>query len=192
LFDEELSFQWSPVPGATSYTLEIYGKYIDSQYSFSKLYGKTVTENFFKIPEADVATYMKKSGTYLYKWRVAAVSESRTVWSEERYFTIIMRGYPYLWSPSDYGTIYTKYSTYIFFSWSEYIPSATKYVLYIYEGTKIDNSLPILEQTILSSSSLKLPINSLPSNKTYSWYIKAYYGEYLVGISEIRTFTVAP
>ena len=196
LFPEDLSFQWSPVPGATSYILEIYGGWVDLGY-LNKLYTTTINQNSFKMSEADAATYLKTSYAYLYKWRVGAVNDSGTVWSEERYFTIIKRGKPHLNNPDNYETYHAEFMSVIHFYWDNYY--ATKYILYIYEGTGTNNSSPILKQTIYSSShdiigssSFDLPISSLQLNKTYSWYVEAYYGEYIIGISETRTFNIAP
>jgi V8-like Glu-specific endopeptidase len=188
-FPEDLSFQWSPVPGAISYTLEIYGTWVNLPY-FDKLYTKTINQNSFKISEADAATYLKASKPYLYKWRVGAVNDNGTVWSEERYFTIIQRDEPYLMGPDRGEKYYANYSSYISFFWLS-SSFATKYLLYIYEGTNTNNSSPILKQTVYSSS-FDLPIGSLQLNKTYSWYVEEYYGEYIIGISEIRTFNIAP
>jgi hypothetical protein len=192
LFPEDLSFQWSPVPGASSYILEIYGGSIDWTYFFDKLYTTTINQNSFKISESDAATYLRTSYSYayLYKWRVGSVNDSGTVWSEERYFTIIQRDYPYLMYPDNYKTYSANYSSVIYFNWLS-LRTATKYILYIYEGTNINNSSPILKQTVYSSS-FDLPISSLQLNKTYSWYVEAYYGEYIIGISETRTFNIAP
>jgi hypothetical protein len=92
--------------------------------------------------------------------------------------------------PDNCTTYSIKYSSVVPFDWiSSYF--ATKYILYIYEGTNINNSSPILKQTVYSSS-FDLPISSLQLNKTYSWYVEAYYGEYIIGISETRTFNIAP
>jgi serine protease Do len=189
LFPEDLSFQWSPVPGAISYTLEIYGKWVNLAY-FDELYTKKINQNSFKIPEADAATYLKTEYEYLYKYRVGAVNDNGIVWSEERYFTIIQRDYPYLMYPDNCTTYYAKYSSVIHFYWLS-SSFATKYILYIYEGTNINNSSPILKQTVYSSS-FDLPIGSLQLNKTYSWYVEAYYGEYIIGISKIRMFNIVP
>jgi hypothetical protein len=92
--------------------------------------------------------------------------------------------------PDNYKTYSANYSSVIYFNWLS-LRTATKYILYIYEGTNINNSLPILKQTVYSSS-FDLPISSLQLNKTYSWYVEAYYGEYIIGISETRTFNIAP
>jgi S1-C subfamily serine protease len=179
LLEDELSFSWTSVPGAVTYAFWV-GLGLSGDPS-TEVYRKTVYGTSWTIPEGSLVE------GEIYTWAVCAVdSNVNTVWSVDRHFSLIETNSPTLLYPTNYLTIYTN-PTMIWFP----MYGASSYKLILCEGATFSISNIILSEVVYGTQ-YTLPAYTLTHGEIYCWYVGAYLGEYLIGISGTYVLTVAP
>jgi serine protease Do len=178
LLENQLSFSWTSVPGAVAYGFWV-GLGLSGDPS-TEVYRKTVSGTSFTMPEGTLTEGK------IYTWAVCAIdNNSNTIWSIDRHFSLIETNSPTLIYPTNYSTIYIN-PTMIWLS----MYGATSYKLVLYEGSMSNSNIIFSEQ--VNGTQYTLPVYIISNGKTYYWFIGAYSGEYIIGISNYYMFNVAP
>jgi hypothetical protein len=179
LLEKNLTFSWSPVPGAVKYGFWV-GLGLSGEGS-TKVYSQIVYGTSFSIPLGTLPTGK------IYTWAVCVFDQNNNpVWSVDRHFSVVSINEPILLYPTNYSTIYTNPTM----LWLP-MPGADHYSFYLYVGKSILNNPPILRENVYDAS-YQLPAYTLTHGLTYCWWVSARSGDYTIGLSDTYIFTVAP
>jgi hypothetical protein len=167
-----LSFNWSSVPGATGYRFFL-GR-------------PNPVGGAFVVLEKDVsATTCSVPGSLLlvgqvYTWSVTASAEGQLDQKSVPFtFSIYKSGSP------EFGSCA---STAARVCWGA-VPGATKYLVRVYEGSKISPGNEHVTETMWAGDTEYVTQGFFKNSTTYCGYVTAMRGDYVIGISATFTFT---
>ncbi|MCE1166268.1 MAG: hypothetical protein LWX07_12795, partial [Bacteroidetes bacterium] len=165
-------FQWSVVPSATSYHLQVYA-------GPSVVIDQIVVENVYQTPTGVLSVNTQ------YYWRVASVSLSGTVWSGNMNFNIsLLPDPPVLLLPAD-GALLCSSS--ILFDWTD-VTGALSYRIQVSADSNF--SYTVLDVSGLTNSGYTLTASIINYNTLYYWRVMAYYSGGNTNWSVKRRFIV--
>jgi hypothetical protein len=165
-----ITFNWLPVPGASSYTLWI-GSGLSGAES-TNVYKKSTSGTSLTI-----STSTLPSGQ-IYTWAVGVTDGAgNVVWSVDRHFSIVKENAISLITPYNGGTTYTG-----LLSWTSYVGADEYFVLVADEYNNVVYS------NITTITMDVIPSYKLIWGSKYHWMVAAVKGKYSISCSNIGVF----
>jgi len=172
LFDYQLSFSWTSVPGASTY-----GFWVGAGLSgvpttkvyFTVVYGTSTTLSKDLLPKGQ-----------MYTWAVCGIDSNNNPgsFSEDRHFSVIKKGIPFLLSPlNNSSTILPP-----LLSWASAAGTDEYFV------TVFDSNFNIVYSEFTTITLAVVPYNSIVRGRTYYWCVYASNNGYVTSVSDVYIF----